>query len=188
MKTATHRSLKKVSELVDAAQALFFRHGVRRVTIEEICRVSGVSKVTFYKYFKNKKALAAHIKSELLHQGFSKLDETIARDLPYPEKAGKMIQWRIRFFAGMGRDFIDEMFSDDNFQQMFRHRFLNCITAAQNAGEIRPDLSPELIWLAMEKLDEIAADGSWRDIFIKYGEYQEQIRTIFHSGVLTRMQ
>ena len=45
---------KKIQQLVTTAQELFMRHGIRRVTVEEICSEANISKMTFYKYFKNK--------------------------------------------------------------------------------------------------------------------------------------
>ena len=48
---------QKKQQLVETGKKLFLKHGVKRISIEEICRESEVSKVTFYKYFKNKQAL-----------------------------------------------------------------------------------------------------------------------------------
>lgn len=41
----------KQRELIETAAQLFFKHGFKRVTVEEICRTAKVSKVTFYRYF-----------------------------------------------------------------------------------------------------------------------------------------
>jgi AcrR family transcriptional regulator len=45
---------KKRIQITETAIRLFSQFGTKRVTIEEICRTAGVSKVTFYKHFKNK--------------------------------------------------------------------------------------------------------------------------------------
>ena len=52
---------KKLQQITQTAYDLFWRHGIKRVTIEEICRTSGVSKMTFYKYFDNKNDLAISV-------------------------------------------------------------------------------------------------------------------------------
>ena len=52
---------QKRDQLLQTGEALFIKHGMRRVTVEEICRQAGVSKPTFYKYFQNKAALARAI-------------------------------------------------------------------------------------------------------------------------------
>ena len=52
---------QKREQLLQTGEALFVKHGMRRVTVEEICRQAGVSKPTFYRYFENKAALARRI-------------------------------------------------------------------------------------------------------------------------------
>jgi AcrR family transcriptional regulator len=48
----------KYEDILNTGKTLFWKHGVRRVTIEEICREADVSKMTFYRFFPNKIELA----------------------------------------------------------------------------------------------------------------------------------
>lgn len=176
----------KHQNLVDTSQELFFKHGIKRITVEEICKKAGVSKVTFYKYFKNKKDLAAYIKEKLIHEGFEKFDAISKQNIPFPEKIDQMTQWKVNFFSHMSSDFITDMFRDNTFKKDVKNRFLNNIQTAQTKGEIRPDLNIELIWLVSEKLGEIGAEKSWQNIFNDYGAFQKQLRTIFFYGLLVR--
>ena len=41
---------KKQQHLLTTAETLFRSHGIRRITVEEICQKAGVSKATFYKW------------------------------------------------------------------------------------------------------------------------------------------
>lgn len=41
--------------ILSAGKELFWKHGVKRVTVEEICVQASVSKMTFYKFFMNKR-------------------------------------------------------------------------------------------------------------------------------------
>lgn len=52
---------KKYKALLEAGKKLFCKHGFRRVTIDEICREAGASKMTFYKWFDNKTEFAKTI-------------------------------------------------------------------------------------------------------------------------------
>ncbi|WP_291150690.1 TetR/AcrR family transcriptional regulator [Flavobacterium sp. UBA7680] len=45
------------NRLLEAAKELFFMHGIKRVTVDDICRHIGVSKKTLYLFFKNKEEL-----------------------------------------------------------------------------------------------------------------------------------
>jgi AcrR family transcriptional regulator len=76
----------------------FLKHGVKRVTIEEICEKAKVSKVTFYRYFTNKEAIVRHIRDQLMQAGFAKYDEIVALDISFPQKIDMMTKWRVDFY------------------------------------------------------------------------------------------
>jgi AcrR family transcriptional regulator len=177
---------KKRTQIIKTATDLFSRFGTKRVTVEEICKTAEVSKVTFYKYFKNKMDLTRQIRDELVEIGFSKFDEISALDIPYPEKIELMTRWRIEFFSQMKHEFIHELFTLDEIVEEVKRRYLKNITHAQNKGEIRADLSPEFIWLVSEKLTEIVRDENWKTVFSDYGEFQKQMRALFFFGLLVR--
>ena len=52
--------MKKTSYqiLFSTAKNLFFKFGLRRVSVEEICIKASVSKMTFYRNFNNKEHIA----------------------------------------------------------------------------------------------------------------------------------
>jgi AcrR family transcriptional regulator len=177
---------KKRTQIIQTATELFSRFGPKRVTVEEICETAGVSKVTFYKYFKNKVDLIRHIRNELIAIGFTKFDKISAMDIPYPKKIELMTRWRMAFFAQMNDAFMRELFTLDDVVEEAKRRYLQNITDAQKKGEIRADLSPEFIWLVTERLNGIVQDGSWKTVFSDYGAFQEQMRTLFFFGLLTR--
>lgn len=179
---------KKCTQLIETAKDLFFKHGVKRITIEEICKESNVSKVTFYKYFSNKDELIRHIRDELIEEGFSKFDEINELDIGFPEKVELITQWRINFFSNIKSDFIQDILSVEDTIEEMKRRYLKNIEAAQIKGEVRNDLSPELIWLVTEKLNELVKDGSWKEIFTDYREFQKQLRRMYFYGLLDDVQ
>ena len=70
---ATKRS-RKETQIVETAEDLFTNHGIRRVTVEEIWRRAGVSKMTFYKYFANKIELVRHLWNAWIDEAYERLD------------------------------------------------------------------------------------------------------------------
>ena len=184
-KTEIKKTSKKYRQIIETGKGLFLKFGPKRVTIEEICKEANVSKVTFYKYFENKKALIRAIRDELMDIGFSKFDEISALDISYPEKIKMMSKWRLEFFSQIQSEFLDEILEMDKVVEESKKRYLKNITDAQRKGEIRSELSPELIWLVTEKLREITIEGSWRKIFDDYGQYQDQVRTMMFFGMLS---
>jgi AcrR family transcriptional regulator len=188
LETMKECTSKKRTQLIETAKELFFKHGVQRITVEEICKKSNVSKVTFYKNFTNKDELVRYIRDELIRQGFSKFDEINELDISFPEKVELITQWRIDFFSNIKSEFIEDILSVEETIEEMKKRYLKNIEAAQIKGEVRNDLSPELIWLVTEKLNELVRDGSWKEVFSDYSEFQKQLRKIYFYGLLDHVQ
>ena len=45
------------NKILEGAKELFFMYGLKRVTVDDICRHIGMSKKTLYLFFKNKEEL-----------------------------------------------------------------------------------------------------------------------------------
>ena len=61
----TKNTSKSYQAIIDTAKTLFMKHGMRRITVEEICREASVSKMTFYRLFTNKEDVAEIIIFEI---------------------------------------------------------------------------------------------------------------------------
>ncbi len=177
---------KKRTAILEMATALFTRFGSKRVTVEEICRESGVSKMTFYKHFPNKVALVKAIHDELTERAFAKYDEISALKIPFPKKIDLMGQWKKEFYEGLNAKFFRELIDIEHSMMEFKERYLGNIRLAQEQGEIRPDLDLEFIWLVMEKLGELFKGDEWKNVFSNVGELQAQLRTLVWKGLLAR--
>lgn len=176
----------KRDQIVQTAIDLFSRHGAKRVTVEELCRQAGVSKVTFYKYFRNKVALVRQIHDDWLDEGFRKFDEIDALDIPFPDKIDLMGRWKAEFASRVDAGFIREIIDVEHSRELGKQRFLRNIRRAQERGEIRPEIDLEILWLVLEKLGELFKDGSWETVTGDFATFQSQIRTLLYYGMLTR--
>ena len=182
------RSTKKRGQIISTAERLFFRFGAKRVTVEEICRQAGVSKMTFYKYFPNKTELIRSIRDEWVEEGFRKFDEINAMDIPFPKKINLMTQWKVELANRINAEFIRECVSIGDVEERFKRGYLGNIRNAQEKGEIRPDIDPEFLWMVIEKLGELFKEGTWKNVFREFSEYQEQLRTLLFFGLLIRKE
>jgi len=77
---------KKQQILIQTATELFSAHGFRRITIDEICKTANVSKMTFYKYFKNKIAIAKVVIDCIYSQGKEHYYGMLKEDSPFSTK------------------------------------------------------------------------------------------------------
>ena len=68
--------MKKASYqiLFSTAKNLFFKFGLRRVSVEEICKKASVSKMTFYRNFNNKEHIAIIILKDFLNDRCGRRD------------------------------------------------------------------------------------------------------------------
>ena len=68
----------KRSRILDAAQSLFLRYGVKRTALDDVVREAGIAKGTLYLYFASKDALFAAIAERLCAEVLSNAEEAIA--------------------------------------------------------------------------------------------------------------
>ena len=83
MEAKTRRYPKKQQAIIETAETLFQRFGFKRVTVNEICQESGVSKMTFYKYYKNKTDLIKFLLSMWIEDAFAIAKKNKASNLKY---------------------------------------------------------------------------------------------------------
>ncbi len=180
------KNSKKRQQILVTAENLFKQHGIKRITIEEICRKAGVSKMTFYKYFDNKMGLVGHIWDNWIEEGFSKLNEINAMDIPFPEKIERMFQWKKTFTSKINVEFIGDFLHIEGGLEKIKGRFVEFLIESQKRGDIRPEIRPEFIMAVLDKLYELARDENLIKIYPDYIEFNTEIRDFFWYGLLVR--
>jgi AcrR family transcriptional regulator len=68
----------KRSRILDAAQSLFLRYGVKRSALDDVVREAGIAKGTLYLYFDSKDAVFAAIAERLCAEVLRNAEEAIA--------------------------------------------------------------------------------------------------------------
>ena len=172
--------------ILASAEELLTRFGAKKVTVEEICRAAGVSKMTFYKHFHDKVDLVRHLHDELVERSFAMFDEISAREIPFPEKIELMGRWKQEFMARLNVGFFRELIDIEHSVEEYKRRYVRNIVNAQQAGDVRTDVNPEFLWLVLETLGGIFKSDDWRTACPDLGEAQRQLRTILWQGLLVR--
>jgi AcrR family transcriptional regulator len=179
-------SRPKREQIITTAQDLFGRFGPKRVTVEEICREAGVSKMTFYRHFSNKKQLAQVIAERVAEETFAAFDAIDALDIPFPDKIDRMTAFKAQQARSTRLDWLQEMVDTNNIQHEFERRFLANLKRAQARGEIRADLTLEFHLLLVRKISELFHEGDWQQVLPDAESFTRHIRTILWYGLLTR--
>jgi AcrR family transcriptional regulator len=184
---------EKLQSILDAAKSLFWKYGIRRVTIEEICETAGVSKMTFYKYFSNKTAIARYILEELTNSGIKKYKEILQSGISYDQKVKKMIEEKLN----NSHDISQELFLDlykykdqeiSKFIEKVKNRmfgiYLDDFREAQSKGDIRPDIKPEFILFFLNKITEFMTDSELVSMYPDPQHLIGEVTNIFFYGIL----
>ncbi len=185
------RRSKKQRKIVEKATDLFMKFGVRRVTVEEICRTANVSKMTFYKYYPNKMALVKSIWSGWLDEGFQRLEEIDVMDIPFPEKLRKLIEYKMVLVEKMSQEFIDDVLRGDPemlaFAEEMRSRsislFMEYIQRAQDRGDMRR-MRPEFIMAVFDWMRAVVNNDELRGLYPSDTDFIREIQNFFFFGML----
>jgi len=186
----------KREQIMATGKELFWKFGFKRVTVEEICKEAGVSKMTYYKFFTNKIDLVKTILDEVLQSSLKKYEAIMASNIPYPDKVVQMIELKRESTHTMSSEFFkDYLQSGDPELIAFLEKlsaenlkmFTEDFRKAQENGDIRKDLKVEFIMAILNRLVDWAMND--KELIELYEEPQdlavEMTRFLFY-GMLNR--
>jgi len=184
---------KKFRDILSYSKDLFWKFGLKRVTVEEICKVAGVSKMTFYKYFSNKTDLALEILRRMFDENMEKFREFMEADIPFEEKMRIQVRMKLEGTTDISEEFVKDVYGDPESElyQYWHQRADEMIAevveyyrSAQENGWIRKDLKIEFIIYMINKFFELANDDQ---LIAKYQTMQDlimEINRFFLYGIL----
>ena len=184
---------KKIQQLVTTAQKLFMRHGIRRVTVEEICSEANISKMTFYKYFKNKIELTKYLLNQINSEQITAYRNIMKQEIPYPDKVKDMIQLKHERTKMVSQEFIHDLYKNpvpeiaellEKFRKESLNEVLNDLKDAKDQGDIRENLKPELILYFLNHMGEMVKDGNLLNIYQSPNELIMELINFFFYGIL----
>ena len=183
---------KKFKSTVSKAKELFWKHGIKRITIEEICSETPVSKMTFYKFFKNKNELAEFILEELMKESIEKYLEIMKQDIPFPEKTKQIILLKHESTKDISDEFLKDILQDEEqgllkIIQVYRDKstalVMLDIKKAQNEGWIRKDLNPEFLQYMFNDLSNKLFDPELEKLYSNKHDLIMELTNYFFYGI-----
>jgi AcrR family transcriptional regulator len=164
----------KYNDILKTARELFWKHGFRRVTIQEICEKAGVSKMTFYKYFPNKIELAKTVFSNEIERGMENSIQIMEEDIPVQEKIKKMILLKVEGTNDISQEFMNDFYlgNEPELQKFVEEKtreawngLIKDWRKAQEKGIFRSDFKPEFLLQVSFKLVEILKDDKLAGLY-----------------------
>ena len=149
-------------KIIDSAQALFHRQGFQQTSLDDITRVSGVTRSNLYYHFNSKEELGLEaLRERIRHYEAEVLEPTLRNaSLPPAERLSEFYS-RVAAYhrsqippAGcpFGNLAVEMCGTNDNFREvlssffdMWEDSLESCIRQGIESGEFRGDYSPRLI-------------------------------------------
>jgi AcrR family transcriptional regulator len=184
---------KKLNQIVQAGRALFWKYGMKRVSIEEICIAAAVSKMTFYKNFPNKTALALFILKKHYDDGMAEYHSIMDSNSSFPEKIQRAIEFKHTNAQNLSQEFVNELYKNgapeimDFMQHMVKdslEAFMTDFKAYQRKGEIRRDVKPEFMLYMLNKMIEMTADNNFICLFENPADMVRTISNFYFYGIM----
>ena len=186
---------KKFEAIVNSAKSLFWKHGIKRVTIEEICTGAGVSRMTCYKYFSNKTAIAKFLIEGMFESGIKAYKEIYHSDISYEEKVKRMLDLKMSNSHEMSQELLDDIYKNQDEElsetiETIKKRmigiYLDDIREAQKIKEIRDDVKPEFMLYFLNNLTEMLTDQRLVSIYSNPQQMISEVMTFFFYGIMPR--
>jgi AcrR family transcriptional regulator len=176
---------RKRDQLILTGEALFVKHGMRRVTVEEICREAGVSKPTFYKFFENKAALARRNVELWIENALEKVDRIERSDVPFPQKLRQILAIKMDIAGKPGPEFLEDLIHLDIDLSHALRRVMRFLIKAQQEGDIRADIRVEFLMAAFDALNNLQNDPRIRQLYADAETLARDVFKAFHYGALS---
>lgn len=148
------RTAAKKRMIQRSALELFDKYGFEKVTLDEISRKAGVSRVTIYKHFRDKENLHVVVLRDLARQTVERIEDIVQTDLPFHAKLRKILLLKRGISILTDNQFIESTIDPDGELggvitpelsgriAVLMQRF---VAQGRSEGLIHPDLTDEVV-------------------------------------------
>lgn len=164
---------KKQGDILRTAEDLFMQFGYDKVTVEEICREANVSKVTFYKYFKNKFEVLNDYMTTRLELGMDVFEKIRVAHAGFQEKMQALIAMKESAVSHFTPVFYKSLLNGDEKVQEFMQKWSNLSEDAirnfledgQKSSEIYSGYSIDFLLSMWTSMAEIGRSEGMMEIY-----------------------
>lgn len=184
---------KSELKVLEASKTLFWKFGIRKVTVEEICNESGISKMTFYRNFNNKTSVVEAIIKGLFIDGMNAYDLIMSSDASFPDKIEQVFEMKKKNAHDMSEMFVhDLMHLDDqdliglmmNFQKESTERLINDLKDAQSEGWIRDSVNIDFVNYMINLIQAQLKSDQFLHIFKSIEDANDQVKNFLFYGMI----
>lgn len=188
------RNNPKHQSILNAAKTLFWKHGFRRVTVEEICREAGVSKMTFYKHFGNKIDLAKAVYQMAAEEGVEQFRQIMSDNATTTrQKMEAMLKMKMEGTTDISKEFLSDFYQSpelglsvyvEEVSALVWKEIVQDFKIAQEKGWLRDDFKPEAFLLMSYKLLELITDERMLQMYDSPQDLVMELSRLFTYGIV----
>lgn len=187
---------KKYHTLINTSRELFWKYGFKKISVEEICEKSGISKMTFYRHFSNKTELAKAVFDNVTEEGLIRFRNIMRNNNTSGlEKMELMLAMKLEGTNDISREFLEDFYASpelglsqyvaDKSLQVWQ-QIIKDFEAAQQKGWFRQDFKPEGLLIMLNKLSETLKDPQMLQIYGNPQALVMELSKFFTFGILPR--
>lgn len=192
---STSETNLKYRQIIDTAHELFWKFGIKRVTVEEICTEAGVSKMTYYRYFKHKADLAKAVIEEIFEKNTRGYKELMSQNMPFEDKIKEQVRLKFEGTHDISEAFVSDVYSGWNkeISAIFAEKAQEMVQMvkddyreAQEKGWIRKDVNVDFIFYLSNKMTEMVSDPNLVGMYNNVQEVIMEFMNMMFYGILPR--
>ena len=185
---------KKYISILKTAKALFWKHGIRRVTIEEICKEATVSKMTFYKFFPNKPDLALTILDNLIQSSIVKFKDIVSSEVPFSQKLEEIFLLKLEGMNNISMEFINDIYTNPElglkeYMEVQKQKSIKITVDfykdAQEKGFIRPDVKIDFLLAFSNQIIEMMKNEQLMAQYAQPQDFVIEAMNVMFYGITT---
>ncbi len=190
----TTRMNPKHRSILDAARALFWKHGFKRVSVEEICREAAVSKMTFYRHFGNKIELAKEVYQREVVQGMEQFRQIMSDETTTTrQKMEAMLMTKMEGTNEISKEFLNDFYQSpelglsgyvEELSIKAWEEIVKDFKTAQEKRWLRDDFKPEAFLLMSYKLLELITDERMLQMYDSPQDLVMELSRLFTYGIV----
>lgn len=183
---------KKQNDIFEAGKKLFYRYGINRVTVEEICREANASKMTFYKYFPNKVGLAKIVIDDFYSSALEEYENMMRSNIPVEEKVEKTFELKLESASKLDMKFVADLYKypDETIQkhlEAWQQKNLKTtekwFIEMKQEGQIMKELTFPVFILYANAIQDFAFNDETIKLFSTTRELARFITRLFIHGI-----
>lgn len=183
--------------IMASARELFWKHGFRRVTVDEICEKSGISKMTFYRYFDNKTELAKAVFNQAANEGYNQFRIIMNEPVSPEEKIKRILLMKFEGTHDISIEFLNDFYhgKDKELHEYVRtctleawNKVLEELKIARDKGIFRKDLNLEFFFLMSQRFVESMNDERIMKLFSNPQEMIMECARLLLYGISSQNQ